>query len=201
MISEDEEKAKLDELKEQVVAELWKEPIHEKADVEFSQMLKWMQDICDDYLLVFNKIDFEIFTKRKIFKLTDVLFKYSKSHTNSILKQYIYDLDNFEQKGYSNFHMKNMETVIKDWFWLYDTINWILRKHAEGERIIVSPDDPIIFLQEELELESNKEYAERFNEKTQWEAVKIVADLVERVYTGLGLENITKKFSIEVRSL
>ena len=201
IIYEGQEKARIEEEREQKAAQLWKKPIHDKADEEFSQLIKWMQDIYDEYLLVFNKINFEIFTKRKIAKLDDTLFKYSKSHTNSLLKQYLYDLDNFEKKSHDNFHIKNMGTVIKDWFWLYDTIHWILQKEAEGERIIVSPDEPIIFTDEELELESNKEYAERFNERTQWEAVKIVADLIERVYTGLGIDNIAKKFSIEVRPL
>jgi len=201
IIKEEQEEMKMEEEKARQAAKLWKDKIHEKADEEFSVLIKWLQEIYDDYLLVFNKVKFEIFTDKKFRRLNEYLYKYSNSHTNSMLKQYIYELDNYEKKGYANFHIKNMEIVIRDWYWLYDTINWVLKKEEQGDNIIVNPDEPIVFTDEELELESNIEYAEKFKDKTQYEAFKIVADLVKRLYTGLNIEGIAKKFNIEMRPL
>lgn len=205
IIDEDKQKQKILKIKEKKAEKFLKGKIHSRADDEFSLLLKWMQEIHDDYLLIFNKINFEIFTKRKIIKLNDSLFKYSNSHTNSLLKQYIYELDNSEKykKGekYNNFHIKYMETVLRDWYWLYDTAHWIIKKENSGEKMLNNPDEPIIFSDEELELESNKRYADLFYNKTQMEAFKMVANLVDEIYNGLGIEKLAYKFNIELRPL
>lgn len=183
----------------------FKEKIHHAADDEFSTLLKWLQEIHDDYLLIFNKIDFEIFTKRKMAKISDSIFKYSDSHSSSLLQQYIYELDNAERFNksdrYNNFHIKFLETVIQDWFWLYDTTQWIIRKEESGEKILVNPEDEILFSEEEMELEANLAYAARFNEKTQREAFMTVANLVTDVYENLEIEQIANKFNIELRPI
>ncbi len=205
IVEEDKQKKEKIEEKEKSTEKLLKEKIHPRADDEFSLLLKWMQEIHDNYLLVFNRIDFEIFTKRKIAKLNETLYKYSNSHTNSLVKQYIYELDNIEkfnkQTKYNNFHIKYMETLVKDWFWLYDTTHWILKKELTGEKMFNNPDEPIAFSDEELELESNKEYVTLFHNKPQLEAFKIATDKAGEIYIGLDIEKKADTFNIELRPI
>ena len=94
-----------------------------------------------------------------------------------------------------------MDTVIKDWFWMYDTTLWILNKELKGEKMFNNPDEPILFSEEELELESNREYINLFHNKSQIQAFKIVTELIEKIYTGLEIEKKAKTFKIELRPI